>query len=189
MDDRDASKTGGKRFKARQSRKILAPKTLAEPSHFSSVTAAIILLMIIVVLFTAYCVYTSWNPFAFLTDQEKSIQSIMMSVVPGTGVDTKQAEPGSKSNETGRSHPDAFNGTDKDETPPMDKNNNPQPPAGGNIEKIAPASDESATISVTRFNSSVPVANNTTVVADEKGMNRMAARQFSEDPLSLQGDE
>ena len=151
-------------------------------------TAAVILLIIIVVLFTAFCIYTSWNPFAFLADQEKSLQTIMMSVVPGSGVDTKQSEPDSKGNKTGISHPDAFNGRDRIRTQPMDEKNSPQPPAGGNIERSTPVSDESATISVTRFNSAAPVAGNTTA-GHAEGMNRMAALPFSEDRQSLQGDE
>ncbi|MCL2789730.1 MAG: helix-turn-helix domain-containing protein [Desulfobulbus sp.] len=47
----------------------LAPKKLAEPTHVSSATIASILLLLIVCSFTIFCLYFSWNPFAFLTDK------------------------------------------------------------------------------------------------------------------------
>ncbi|MDR2550595.1 MAG: helix-turn-helix domain-containing protein [Desulfobulbus sp.] len=47
----------------------LAPKKLAEPAHVSSATIAGILFLLIVCSFTAFCLYFSWNPFAFLTDK------------------------------------------------------------------------------------------------------------------------
>lgn len=43
----------------------LAPKKLAEPAHISSATVAAILLLFIVVSLTTFCLYTSWNPFAY----------------------------------------------------------------------------------------------------------------------------
>lgn len=49
------------------SRHSLAPKKLAEPTHISSATLAVILLTLIIVSFTGFCLYFSWNPFAFLT--------------------------------------------------------------------------------------------------------------------------
>ena len=47
----------------------LLPKKLAEPSHLSSAAVAMALLMIIVLSFTLFCLSTSWNPFAFLTER------------------------------------------------------------------------------------------------------------------------
>jgi transcriptional regulator with XRE-family HTH domain len=44
----------------------LKPKKLAAPTHVSSATIASILLLVIVCSFTVFCLYFSWNPFAFL---------------------------------------------------------------------------------------------------------------------------
>jgi hypothetical protein len=46
-------------------------------------TMAGVLLLIIIVSFTGYCVYTSWNPFSFLVKKNENIQSVMNSVFPG----------------------------------------------------------------------------------------------------------
>lgn len=94
LEERDGRKVGGRKNRAKHTGKILAPKTLAEPSHFSSVTAAFILLIIIILLFTAFCFYTSWNPFSFMTGKNKSLQSFLMSVVPQPG--TTEEHPYSK---------------------------------------------------------------------------------------------
>ncbi|MGE4559667.1 MAG: helix-turn-helix domain-containing protein [Desulfobulbus sp.] len=51
----------------------LEPKKLAEEVHLSSATAAAALLLCIVVSFTFFCVYYSWNPFAYLTDKALSL--------------------------------------------------------------------------------------------------------------------
>ncbi len=50
---------------SRQRTALPAPKRLAEPIRFSSISMAGLLLVIITVLFTAFCLYTSWNPFSF----------------------------------------------------------------------------------------------------------------------------
>lgn len=47
----------------------LLPKRLAEPPHVSSATVAMALLLVIVLSFTLFCLSTSWNPFAFLTER------------------------------------------------------------------------------------------------------------------------
>ena len=52
----------------------LAPKTLAEPSHISSATLALLLFAAIVLSFTSFCLYTSWNPFSFLSKQTSNMQ-------------------------------------------------------------------------------------------------------------------
>ncbi|MCL1980658.1 MAG: helix-turn-helix domain-containing protein [Proteobacteria bacterium] len=67
-------KNGGKRSQLtplQQSlrRQPLMPKKMAEPAHVSSATIASILFLLIVCSFTAFCLYFSWNPFAFLTDK------------------------------------------------------------------------------------------------------------------------
>ena len=67
MEERESSRSSEKKSRVKQSRKILTAKTLAEPSQVSSITMAGILLVIIIVLFTGFCLYTSWNPFSFLS--------------------------------------------------------------------------------------------------------------------------
>lgn len=53
----------------------LEPKKLAEPTHISSAAIAAILLALIVVSFSGFCVYFSWNPFSFLTDKVLNIST------------------------------------------------------------------------------------------------------------------
>lgn len=79
MDEFNAKKYGSKSPKTKATRELLAPKPLAEPSQISSMTTACILLVMIVVLFTAFCFFTSWNPFSFLADRKNDSHSIMMS--------------------------------------------------------------------------------------------------------------
>lgn len=47
----------------------LEPKRLAEQTRISSAWSALILLACITGSFTAFCLYFSWNPFAYLTDR------------------------------------------------------------------------------------------------------------------------
>ena len=51
------------------------PKKLAEPPHVSSAAVATILFVVIVLSFTGFCLTTSWNPFAFLTDRIFGVSS------------------------------------------------------------------------------------------------------------------
>ena len=53
----------------------LHPKKLAEPSHISSATVAGLLLVVIVMSFAGFCLYTSWNPFVFITNQIPGLTS------------------------------------------------------------------------------------------------------------------
>ncbi len=78
MKERDESLAAGHRVRPRQARQVLAPKTLAEPSHISSAAVAGFLLLLIVVLFTGFCLYTSWSPFNFLRKE-----TAMIGVFPG----------------------------------------------------------------------------------------------------------
>ncbi|MCL7487108.1 MAG: helix-turn-helix domain-containing protein [Desulfobulbaceae bacterium] len=78
MEERGNSVLQKQRFDTRQPRHLLTPKRLAEPSHISSMTMAGILLLFIIVSFTAYCVYTSWNPFSFLMKKSGEIESILL---------------------------------------------------------------------------------------------------------------
>ncbi len=47
----------------------LEPKKMAEQPRVSSAAAAAVLLVCIVASFSGFCVYYSWNPFAYLTDK------------------------------------------------------------------------------------------------------------------------
>jgi len=51
----------------------LEPKKLAEQARVSSAVAATVLFFCIVVSFTGFCIYYSWNPFAYLTDKALSL--------------------------------------------------------------------------------------------------------------------
>ena len=82
MEERENSSSQKRRSRQKQSGRILSPKRLAEPSQISSMTMAGFLFLVIVVSFTGYCVYTSWNPFSFLIKENKDMQSIMKNVFP-----------------------------------------------------------------------------------------------------------
>lgn len=83
LEERDSNPTLQKQTRKKTTGKILTPKRLAEPAQVSSMTMAGVLLVLIIVSFTGYCFYTSWNPFSFLTKQNGSeIQSVMESVFP-----------------------------------------------------------------------------------------------------------
>ncbi len=68
----------------------LAPKTLAEPSHISSATIALLLFAAIVLSFTGFCLYTSWNPFSFLSKQTSNMQVSIQKMFAG---DDGQQQP------------------------------------------------------------------------------------------------
>ncbi len=62
----------------------LSPRKLAEPSHISSASIALSLLVIIIVSFTAFSLYTSWNPLAFLSQQTENMQTSMQGIFSST---------------------------------------------------------------------------------------------------------
>lgn len=72
--ERDEKLRGGK-AKRNFANRSLAPKKLAEPHHMPSATGAVVLFAIIVVSFTTFCIYTSWNPFAFFTTTTKNLST------------------------------------------------------------------------------------------------------------------
>jgi len=78
---RDAALPSGHRSKTGQPQKILMPKTLAEPYRISSATMAAIFLVLIMILFTTFCVYTSWNPFTSFMNKTNRFQNVMMDVL------------------------------------------------------------------------------------------------------------
>jgi cytoskeletal protein RodZ len=70
--ERDQKVKGKKKGRGKQAASLSAKK-LAEPAQVSSATFAGILLLLIIVSGTSFCLYTSWNPFAyFMKDQEPS---------------------------------------------------------------------------------------------------------------------
>jgi cytoskeleton protein RodZ len=71
-------KESGSFHKKKLKHHYLTPKLLAEPTHISSATIAGILLLLIVLSITGFCMYTSWNPFAFLTNQTKNLSSSVL---------------------------------------------------------------------------------------------------------------
>lgn len=76
--ERDGGKKATPLVKKRLSPHCLTTKQLAEPTHISSATIAGLLLLFIVLSFTGFCLYTAWNPFAFLTDQTRSLSSSVL---------------------------------------------------------------------------------------------------------------
>lgn len=101
MRERDKSQFDGKKGRSRPvTRRILSPKKLAEPAQVSSITMAGVLLLFIVLLFAAFSLYTSWNPFSFLTGDADPVQSVAVPGLPGTQ-ETDPAQPEAGSNEPG----------------------------------------------------------------------------------------
>lgn len=83
MEERREHPVQKKRSKTvRPQKKLLKPKHLAEPTHVSSVTMAVILLVIIVVSFTGFSIYTSWNPFSSFFNGTDDLQSALETVFP-----------------------------------------------------------------------------------------------------------
>ncbi len=68
LKERDQRQPRGKKNRLGKQTHSLTPKKLAEPSHISSATVATILLLLIVVSVTTFCLYTGWNPFAYFLD-------------------------------------------------------------------------------------------------------------------------
>jgi cytoskeletal protein RodZ len=72
LGERDRQQPKGKKSKRGKTSHSLTPKKLAEPSNLSSATIAGVLLLFIVISFTAVCLYTGWNPFASFLNQGQS---------------------------------------------------------------------------------------------------------------------
>ena len=87
--ERDGGKKKSHHINQSLRNKSFSPKILAEPSHVSSATIAFIILFLIIMSFTAFCLYTSWNPFAFISDKTQSLTSSVASTFhpadPATG--------------------------------------------------------------------------------------------------------
>lgn len=72
-----------------------AAKNLAEAAYISSATIAGILMTLITVSFTGFCLYTSWNPFDFLANAAKNPPAATISPFhpadPSSGTTARQA--------------------------------------------------------------------------------------------------
>ncbi len=66
--ERDRNRPRSRKNRLGKKSHCLSPKKLAEPSHISSATVAGILLLLIVVSVTAFCLYTGWNPFTYFLE-------------------------------------------------------------------------------------------------------------------------
>lgn len=82
MEEREVGSTQKQRSRQNYSHKILTPKRLAEPAQISSMTMAVILFLFIAASFAGYCMYTSWNPFSILMNQNRDMPSEITSVFP-----------------------------------------------------------------------------------------------------------
>jgi cytoskeleton protein RodZ len=103
MQERDDSKFQEKRFRGKPSRSLLTPKTMAEPAHVSPMFMAGVILLVIVVLFTGFCIYTSWNPFSFLFKEKYNIHAVIENTFP----DSNSSSPaGSRDADIAPSAPD-----------------------------------------------------------------------------------
>ena len=79
LQERDRQQPKGKKSRRGKTGHPLSPKKLAEPSNLSSATIAAILLLLIVVSFTAVCLYTGWNPFVSFLKHGRSSPSVSLS--------------------------------------------------------------------------------------------------------------
>jgi cytoskeleton protein RodZ len=77
--ERDGNKPPPSCLKKYLAHRPLSPKNLAEPAHISSATIAGILMILITISFTGFCLYTSWSPFAFLANAAKNLPAATIS--------------------------------------------------------------------------------------------------------------
>lgn len=80
IEERNIREKKEKTFKKTLPENTLAAKKLAEPSHVPSATVAALLFTLIVVSFTAFCIYSSWNPFTYFTDKTKDLSMSVIGV-------------------------------------------------------------------------------------------------------------
>jgi len=78
--ERDARGDAGYRARQKLENHKLDTAKLAEPSHIPPATVASILLALILVSFTVFCLKTSWNPFSFVTVKTRDLSSTVMDV-------------------------------------------------------------------------------------------------------------
>ena len=96
LQERDQQQPRGKKNRPGKSGRSLTPKKLAEPAHISSATIAGILLVLIVVSLTSFCLYTGWNPFSYFLEQIQEppvvplTETIVLEPVPDESVITPE---------------------------------------------------------------------------------------------------
>lgn len=95
IEERDREQAPGRRSGRQKAlrQNNLAPKTLAEPAHISSAAMAGFLLLFIALSFTGFCVYTSWNPFAFLTDGKNDARTGVNDMFTSSGLFEENTSP------------------------------------------------------------------------------------------------
>jgi cytoskeletal protein RodZ len=89
----------------------LAPKKLAEPAQISSATLALVIFLLIMVSFSGFCIYTSWNPLAFLTTQTDNVQASIQRIFAGLVGDSEVPVPKKPQEQTEPVTPSAGPGT------------------------------------------------------------------------------
>ncbi len=80
--ERDSMLPGRKKGEGRRPNIPLQPIRLAEPVHVSSALVAGLLLLGLILSFTAFCLYTSWNPISFLLKKNETSSAPFMPI-PG----------------------------------------------------------------------------------------------------------
>lgn len=80
LSERDRQLPKGRRNRYGSGRS-LRPKKLAEPSHISSATVASILLILIVTSFSAFCVYSGWNPLSYFMEKKDQAPPPLSTVI------------------------------------------------------------------------------------------------------------
>ncbi|OQX20321.1 MAG: hypothetical protein BWK76_01735 [Desulfobulbaceae bacterium A2] len=80
--ERDSMLPGRKKGGGRRPNMPLQPVRLAEPVHVSSALVAGLLLLGLILSFSAFCLYTSWNPIGFLLKKNET-SSVPFMPIPG----------------------------------------------------------------------------------------------------------
>ncbi len=80
--ERDSIHPGRKKGGVHRPNMPLQPVRLAEPVHVSSALVAVLLFLGIILSFTAFCLYTSWNPIGFLL-KKNEISFVPFMPIPG----------------------------------------------------------------------------------------------------------
>lgn len=91
MQERDESQVQGRRVRGKPARGVLTPKTMAEPAHVSSMFMGGLVFLVIIVLFTGFCIYTEWNPFSFLVRDKYDIHDVLSNSFPDSPESTPPA--------------------------------------------------------------------------------------------------
>ncbi|MCI5140864.1 MAG: helix-turn-helix domain-containing protein [Candidatus Electrothrix sp. ATG1] len=92
FEERAQCLTGKEKKQFNDQRNGLAAKKFAEPTHISSATWAISLLLLITIFLTIFSLYTDWNPFGYLFQQESApVSSTSLTTLPNKPAPTPEA--------------------------------------------------------------------------------------------------